>query len=221
MSSRPLFRNPSKSPRRGNPTLRSIADGLVQFTAWMRIVSGFIIVLVMLVTGYDVIMRYVFSKPLEWSLPVSMLGLVFIVVFAVPNICAQRSHIAMDLFYRKFSARGKLVADIITNTVTLLFSIVVGITSAGAAINFLSGGLRTSGSFNLPVWIDYAVLAVGLLVLALVVILMPWQSRARTFTTEAEGRLGEGEGNARTRDAEDSGTTDTGTDEARGGRADD
>lgn len=186
MSNRPLFRNPSKSPRRGNPALRSIADGLVRFTAWLRIVSGLIIVLVMLVTGYDVVMRYIFAKPLEWSLPVSMLGLVLIVVFAIPNIAAQRSHIAMDLFYRKFSARGKLVADIVANTVTLLFSIVVGITSVGAAINFLAGGLRTSGSFNLPVWIDYAVLAFGLLLLALVIILMPWQTRGTPLTDDVD-----------------------------------
>jgi TRAP-type C4-dicarboxylate transport system permease small subunit len=174
---RPIFHQPSKSPRRDNRVLGPIADALVRVTTGMRVFSGVIIVVIMVVTGYDVIMRYLFARPLEWSLPISMLGLVIIVMFAVPNIAAQRSHIAMDLFYRKFSRRGKLVADIVTNTATLLFSVVVGLTAAGAAGNFLVGGLRTSGSFNLPIWIDYAIVAVGLLVLALVVILMPWQTR--------------------------------------------
>lgn len=183
---RPIFHQPSKSPRRNNRVLGPLADALVAVTAGMRVLSGVIIVIVMLVTGYDVIMRYVFAQPLEWSLPVCMLGLVIIVMFAVPNIAAQRSHIAMDLFYRKFSARGKLVADIITNTATLLFSIVVGLTAAGASANFLAGGLRTSGNFNLPVWIDYAVVAVGLLVLALVVILTPWQTRTLALAAEDE-----------------------------------
>lgn len=183
---RPIFHQPSKSPRRNNRVLGPLADALVAVTAGMRAISGVIIVIVMLVTGYDVIMRYIFAQPLEWSLPVCMLGLVIIVMFAVPNIAAQRSHIAMDLFYRKFSARGKLVADIITNTATLLFSIVVGITAAGASANFLAGGLRTSGNFNLPVWIDYTVVAVGLLVLALVVILTPWQTRTSAITEEDE-----------------------------------
>lgn len=183
---RPIFHQPSKSPRRNNRVLGPLADALVAVTAGMRVISGVIIVIVMLVTGYDVIMRYIFAQPLEWSLPVCMLGLVIIVMFAVPNIAAQRSHIAMDLFYRKFSARGKLVADIITNTATLLFSIVVGTTAAGASANFLAGGLRTSGNFNLPVWIDYTVVAVGLLVLALVVILTPWQTRTSAITEEDE-----------------------------------
>lgn len=168
----------SRSPRRENRILGPIADGLVRVTAAMRIFSGLIIVAVMLITGYDVIMRYLLARPLEWSLPVSMLGLVIIVMFAVPNIAASRSHISMDLFYRKFSPRGRLIADIITTAATLLFSIVVGLTAAGAAGNFLIAGLQTSGSFNLPVWIDYAVLAIGLLVLALVVILLPWQTRS-------------------------------------------
>ncbi|GAA1862285.1 TRAP transporter small permease [Brevibacterium marinum] len=183
---RQIFHQPSKSPRRTNRVLGPLADALVAVTAGMRVVSGIVIVIIMLVTGYDVIMRYIFAKPLEWSLPVSMLGLVVIVMFAVPNIAAQRSHIAMDLFYRKFSARGKLVADIITNTATLLFSMVVGLTAAGASANFLTGGLRTSGNFNLPVWIDYAVVAVGLLVLALVVILMPWQTRTAQNAEETD-----------------------------------
>lgn len=184
---RPIFHQPSKSPRRANRVLGPIADALVAVTAGMRVISGIIIVIIMLVTGFDVIMRYIFAQPLAWSLPVSMLGLVIIVMFAIPNIAAQRSHIAMDLFYRKFSARGRLVADIITNTATLLFSIVVGLAAAGASANFLAGGLRTSGNFNLPVWIDYAVVAVGLLVLALVVILMPWQTRTSANAGEVEG----------------------------------
>lgn len=173
----PIFYQPSKSPRRDNRVLGPIADALVSVTAGMRVLSGIVIVIIMLVTGYDVVMRYIFARPLEWSLPISMLGLVVVVVFTVPNIAAQRSHIAMDLFYRKFSRRGKLIADIVTNTATLVFSIVVGLTAAGASANFLAGGLRTSGSFNLPIWIDYAIVAIGLLVLALVVILMPWQTR--------------------------------------------
>ncbi|GAA1549581.1 TRAP transporter small permease [Brevibacterium picturae] len=183
---RPIFHQPSKSPRRNNRVLGPLADALVAVTAGMRILSGVIIVILMFVTAYDVIMRYIFAQPLEWSLPVCMLGLVIIVMFAVPNIAAQRSHIAMDLFYRKFSARGKLVADIITNTATLLFSIVVGLTAVGASANFLAGGLRTSGNFNLPVWIDYAVVAVGLLVLALVVILTPWQTRTSAIAGDNE-----------------------------------
>ena len=183
---RPIFHQPSKSPRRNNRVLGPLADALVTITAGMRIFSGFVIVIVMLITGYDVIMRYIFARPLEWSLPTSMLGLVIIVMFAIPNIAAQRSHIAMDLFYRKFSKRGKLIADIITNTATLLFSIVVGLTAAGAAANFLAGGVQTSGSFNLPVWIDYAIVAVGLIVLALVVILMPWQTRPATVVGEPD-----------------------------------
>jgi TRAP-type C4-dicarboxylate transport system permease small subunit len=180
---RPIFYQPSKSPRRANRILGPLADALVRVTAGMRALSGFVIVVVTLVTGYDVIMRYVFARPLEWSLPISMLGLVIIVMFAIPNIAAQRSHIAMDLFYRKFSRRGKLVADVVTNTATLVFSIVVGLTAAGASMNFLAGGLHTSGSFNLPIWIDYAIVAIGLLVLALVVIFMPWPTRP----TEANG----------------------------------
>ncbi|WP_166974394.1 TRAP transporter small permease [Brevibacterium atlanticum] len=183
---RPIDDQATTSPRRENRILGPIADGLVRVTAAMRIFSGLIIVAVMLITGYDVIMRYLFARPLEWSLPVSMLGLVIIVTFAIPNIAASRSHISMDLFYRKFSPRGQLLADIVTTAVTLLFSIVVGLTAAGAAGNFLVAGLQTSGSFNLPVWIDYAVLAIGLLVLALVVILLPWQSHSAATDANAQ-----------------------------------
>jgi len=125
----------------------------------------------MLVTGFDVVMRYILARPLDWSLAVSMVGLVALVFLTVPDLEARGEHIDMDLFYRRFGPRQQAVADFVSFLATFVFCAVSGIAAAVTAWHFLTANLRTSGTFNLPIWIEYAVVAIGLLLAALMSLL--------------------------------------------------
>ena len=43
--------------------------------------------------------------------------------------------------------------------------------SGDHAVHFLTADLRTAGTFNLPIWIGYALVALGLLLAALISVL--------------------------------------------------
>ena len=77
----------------------------------LRMLAGVIVVVLVLITGYDVIMRYVFALPLDWSITISSVGLIAIIMLAIPDVSLRGEHIAMDLFYRQFSPRLQRIAD--------------------------------------------------------------------------------------------------------------
>lgn len=149
----------------------STFNALRRVTRVLRMASGCVILLVMLITGYDVLMRYVFAQPLEWSITISMVGLVAIVMLTVPDLEADDSHIGMDLFYRGFGRTQTAVADLITLVATFVFCTVSGIAAALTSIHFFTAGMRTAGTFNMPVWIGYALVALGLLLAAVMTLL--------------------------------------------------
>ncbi|HJA39045.1 MAG TPA: TRAP transporter small permease [Candidatus Brevibacterium intestinigallinarum] len=146
-------------------------SALRSVTQWLRALSGIVILAVMLITGYDVVMRYIFARPLDWSITISMVGLVTIVLLTVPDLEARGQHIDMDLFYRGFGPRKKLIADVVTVVATSVFCLVSGVTAAVTAVHFLTADLRTAGTFNLPIWIGYALVALGLLLAAVMTVL--------------------------------------------------
>lgn len=149
----------------------STFNALRRVTRVLRMASACVILLVMLITGYDVVMRYVFAQPLEWSITISMVGLVAIVMLTVPDLEAGDSHIGMDLFYRGFGRTQTAVADIVTLIATFVFCTVSGVAAALTSVHFFNAGMRTAGTFNMPVWIGYALVALGLLLAAVMTLL--------------------------------------------------
>lgn len=144
---------------------------LRRVTRTLRMASACVIILVMLVTGYDVLMRYVFAQPLSWSITISMVGLVAIVMLTVPDLEASDGHIGMDLFYRGFGRTQTAVADLVTLIATFVFCAVSGVAAALTSVHFFTAGMRTAGTFNMPVWIGYALVALGLLLAAVMTLL--------------------------------------------------
>ena len=175
--------------------MRKTFDSLLSVTQALRMLSGIVIVAVMLITGYDVVMRYVFARPLDWSITISMVGLVTIVLLTVPDLEARNEHIAMDLFHRGFGPKKTLIADVITMVATALFCTVSGVVAATTAVHFLTADLRTAGTFNLPIWIGYALVALGLLLAALMSVLRFALTR-QSATADAPDSLETQEGSA-------------------------
>jgi len=99
-------------------TMQAIIDRVGFVSDWSgRLVSWINIVLIITIT-YDVIMRYVFNAPTDWSYTLSyMLGAT---MFCIGQAYVQKinGHVRVDLLYVKFSPKTKLIIDTIF---TILF----------------------------------------------------------------------------------------------------
>ena len=166
---------------------------LVRITWAMRVVSGLVIVAMMLTTGYDVVMRYVFAAPTEWALTLNATAVLAATFFALPHLAAVHGHIDMDLVYRRLGVRGQMLADVVTGVAAVAFGGAMAWLGYRAALTAYIGGIVTSGNFNIPLWSVYALVYVGGLGLLLVVLLSPWRRPADT-SGQSEGSLDTREG---------------------------
>ena len=142
----------------------------------LRVVAGLLVVAVMIITTYDVLMRYFFAAPVEWALTVSVIALLGVTFFAAPHLVATREHVAMDLIYDHLGGVSKRVADAATWISTLAFGLCMAWLGYRAALSAFNSGLRTSGNFSIPQWTFYACIYVGGLGVVLAIALAPFRA---------------------------------------------
>ena len=147
----------------------------------LRMLAGVIVVVLVLITGYDVIMRYVFALPLDWSITISSVGLIAIIMLAIPDVALRGEHIAMDLFYRQFSPRVQKIADAVVAAAAFAVCLTAGVVSLNTFASFFGAQIQTAGNFNIPVWIHYFLVAFGFLTSAVTI---PLQYVLRTREVE-------------------------------------
>jgi TRAP-type mannitol/chloroaromatic compound transport system permease small subunit len=76
-----------------------------------RTVSWLVLVLT-LVLGYEIVMRYVFNAPTKWAFDISyMLGGSYFMLGEAYTLLKKR-HVRIDIFYTRFSPRKQALVDV-------------------------------------------------------------------------------------------------------------
>lgn len=83
---------------------------------WIGRGASYLILLLALVVGYDVVMRYVFQRPTVWAQEFStmLFGTFIILGGAYTARSGSTGHVNMDVLYHRFSKRGRAILDVIT-----------------------------------------------------------------------------------------------------------
>lgn len=120
-----------------------------------------------LIIFYDVVMRYVFNQPTTWVLEVSEYMLVFIAVAGTAQIQKQKAHIRMDYFFYRFSSGLRRRLNFFFNIFLTGFSFLIFFTSAQMTITAYKYGSKSSSLLGTPLFIPYAIVPLGILILFL------------------------------------------------------
>lgn len=86
---------------------------------------------------YDVIMRFVFNAPTIWAHELSLHLFGAYAVLAGPYVLLHNQHVKIDIFYIRFSKRGRAIIDSFTFLLFFLFILVMlryGFSSAWRAV---------------------------------------------------------------------------------------
>lgn len=92
-----------------------IIDSISEYTG--RAGSWFCVAIV-LVGTYEVILRYLFDSPTTWAYVTTMMLWGSIGLFGLAYTYLHHGHVRVDVFYDRFSPKGKAILDVIS---TLLF----------------------------------------------------------------------------------------------------
>ena len=70
---------------------------------------------------YEVIMRYVFTRPTIWVHDISQFLFGALYMLGAGYTLLKRRHVNMDMLYSRFSKRGKALVDAVTGVLFLIF----------------------------------------------------------------------------------------------------
>lgn len=78
----------------------------------LRDIAAFVVLpLIVIVIAIDVVGRYFFSHPFQWSQEVATLALLLLFVAAIPFTTASDGHVRTETMYEKYSSRARALTD--------------------------------------------------------------------------------------------------------------
>jgi TRAP-type C4-dicarboxylate transport system permease small subunit len=108
----------------------------------MDCVAGTALVLVMLLTSLDVVLRYM-GRPIIGSYDMVALGGAFILGFALPGTSWDKMNITVDIIVERFPARARRFIDLFTRCMAITLFIVLGWNLGKLGMSFYKTGEAT------------------------------------------------------------------------------
>ncbi len=146
-------------------------------------IFGALPALLLLVT-IDVLFRYLFSTPLQWSRDANGLLLLVSLFSAIPYAWDHGHHIRMEIVYDRLNNRSRRIANVLSALAGLIFFLLL----AAQAVIFTGYMLLTSETgedLDIPLWPFMLFIAASGLVLAARLIASPGHSSQGSPLTRA------------------------------------
>jgi TRAP-type C4-dicarboxylate transport system permease small subunit len=130
-------------------------------------ISMCMLLMMMLLTVYDVAARYFFSRPVAGAYEFTEFLLVIMVASALAFTQIQGRHISVDLLFFRLGSKGRRITQCTSSVICLATYLLIAWQSVKAGQTQWRHGV-ISGAFQIPLWPFYIFLAFGCAVLCLV-----------------------------------------------------
>jgi TRAP-type mannitol/chloroaromatic compound transport system permease small subunit len=153
-----------------DPTL-GLHTRITDAIEWVNVRVGHFIaywsVIAVFVYYYEVIARYVFNSPTNWVH--ESMFLMFGMQYMLAGAYAYRedAHVRVDVFYSKFSTRGKAIADIITSVFFFIFVLTMLWTGTRFALDAIDNSEVSFTEWGVQYWPVKLMIPIGAGLLAL------------------------------------------------------
>ena len=107
----------------------------------------------------QVVLRYIFSSSLPWSEEISRYAFIWMIYVGVSYGVKRQKHLSVDVITMLFNDRGKIIINIISNILFLIFALVI--TYYG--IDIVGRITRESAALEIPMEYVYLALVVGMI----------------------------------------------------------
>ena len=153
---------------------------------WVARIMSWAIFLIIGSTFYEVVMRYIFDSPTQWSFEFNYLlhGAYFMMLGAFTHLV--QGHVSVDLFYSRFSPRWKAIVDITTAPVFFFFIYMMLVFGAEFALKSIEFRERLSSAWAPPIYPVKSVIPIA----AALLILQGGAKFIRDLYTAITGREG-------------------------------
>jgi TRAP-type C4-dicarboxylate transport system permease small subunit len=116
---------------------------------------------------WQVFTRYVLNDPSTWTDELSRYVFIWVSLMAATYTLGQRRHLAIDLLGMNMSGRGKARLNIIIDTCTLAFALLILVYGGGRLTLYIMQSGQVSPAIGYPFWLVYLAVPVAGLLMAL------------------------------------------------------
>jgi len=140
---------------------KAFVRGVGAINEWVAKYFSLFIIPMMLVVTLDVILRYIFNKPLLWSWDVNMQLLGVLAVMGAGYTLLKRGHIGVDVIALRLSPRARTILGLI---VAPLFFLAIGVLLWKSGQMAWTSVLRKevmTGAFHTPLYPFRVLMVIG------------------------------------------------------------
>lgn len=134
------------------------------------LIAGGLILIMMIAVVREVIGRYFFGAPSDWSLELSCYLMVGMAYLSAASTELADKHIRIDLIYVRFKGKSKNLADIFIHAVGLCWSAVLVWKGCALAWHSLVTDARSAEVLMWPLFPSQVMVPIGALLMGLVLI---------------------------------------------------
>lgn len=116
----------------------------------MDFIAGSTLILIMLLTSFDVVLRYL-GYPIQGSYDMVTLAAAFVIGFALPRTTWDRTHINVDILIVKLPIRQQFFFNLITRLLSVALFVIIGWNLTKMGASFLKTGDSTL-TLGLPLY---------------------------------------------------------------------
>jgi C4-dicarboxylate transporter DctQ subunit len=102
-------------------TAAQLGKAIDQVVTGGAILAGCVLLFIAAITAYEVIVRYIFNAPTEWTLDLSIYLLLWFSYASIASLQKANRHVKVDLVISHFPPRTRAIWDIATNAIFLFF----------------------------------------------------------------------------------------------------
>ncbi|MBI9083469.1 MAG: TRAP transporter small permease [Desulfobacterales bacterium] len=121
----------------------------------------------MLLVFHEVIVRYLFNSPTVYSVELSEYLLVVVAFMSMGWVLKEDRHVRATFVVNALPEKIRLGVDIVTSLLTMIFGGILVWKGTETAITAFTGDYHSSSLLDFPLWIPYAIIPLGALILNL------------------------------------------------------
>ncbi len=121
----------------------------------------------LLIVFHEVIVRYVFDSPTLHSVELSEYLLILVAFMAIGWVLKEDRHVAVTFVIDLLPKKMRLGLNVLTSLLTMAFLGILVWKGGKTALTAYSGDYHSSSLLNFPMWIPYALIPLGALIMSL------------------------------------------------------
>ena len=139
-----------------------------QISAVLNRVGTYIILVMMLLTTTDVVLRYIFNQPIKGAYEYTQFMMLIVVALGLAFTQSRKGHVFIELVASRFPPRAQALNDAIVYLVCLGACVLIAWQAVAGGQTQQMGNVVASDVVRVPLYPFYYVLAFGVAALGLV-----------------------------------------------------